>query len=346
MYHPFTDAIASMIMELPNKICSNLFLNIPLYWLSNLRREPGPFFTFLLFGFASTLVISNVLRTLGHVTHSVYQALAPYAVIVTAMVLYTGFVLPVRDMQDWLRWLEHLDPISYAYESLVINELRGRRFDCNAFVPAYDEATAEQRTCGVRGGEPGSDFVNGDDYIRRQLGYDPGNIWRWANPVNGLRSRNLFLTLSANRNFGILVAFIIATGIVYLVTVEYVDVDGAPADTLVFLRKGNKPADRTDIESGPASSAAEKKHTALPNDAEKSAEGAAASSNPVRSSQLFRPKSKLARSEAKIFQWKNLCYDITVDKEERRLLDNVFGWVKPGSLTALMVSMPQLCASH
>lgn len=180
LYHPSADAIASMIMELPNKIFSNLFLNIPLYWLANLRREPGPFFTFLLFGFASTLIISNVLRTLGHVTRNVYQALAPYALIVTAFVLYTGFVLPVRDMQGWLRWLQYLDPISYSYESLVINELRGRTFECSGFVPAYEDATDQQRTCGVRGGAPGSTVVYGDDYITTQLGYGLDHIWRFV----------------------------------------------------------------------------------------------------------------------------------------------------------------------
>lgn len=194
LYHPFSDTIANMIMELPNKIFSNLFLNIPLYFLANLRREPGPFFTFLIFGFVSTLVISNTLRTLGHVTRSVYQALAPYAMIVTAMVLYTGFVLPVRDMQGWLRWLEHLDPISYAYESLVINELRGRRFPCEAFVPAYEDATSETRTCATRGGAPGSDFVDGDDYIRSQLGYDPDNLWRSVK-IRHSRAKSGSLTL-------------------------------------------------------------------------------------------------------------------------------------------------------
>ncbi|PYH75709.1 ABC-transporter [Aspergillus uvarum CBS 121591] len=36
------------------------------------------------------------------------------------------------------------------------------------------------------------------------------------------------------------------------------------------------------------------------------------------------------------FTWRNVCYDIEIKKEERRLLDNVSGWVKPGTLTALM----------
>ena len=37
-----------------------------------------------------------------------------------------------------------------------------------------------------------------------------------------------------------------------------------------------------------------------------------------------------------IFQWKDVCYDIKIKKEQRRILDHVDGWVKPGTLTALM----------
>jgi ATP-binding cassette, subfamily G (WHITE), member 2, PDR len=36
------------------------------------------------------------------------------------------------------------------------------------------------------------------------------------------------------------------------------------------------------------------------------------------------------------FHWSNVCYDIKVQGETRRLLDGVDGWVKPGTLTALM----------
>lgn len=44
------------------------------------------------------------------------------------------------------------------------------------------------------------------------------------------------------------------------------------------------------------------------------------------------------------FHWDGVCYDIKVNKkEDRRLLDEVDGWVKPGTLTALMVrSLPLL----
>ena len=37
-----------------------------------------------------------------------------------------------------------------------------------------------------------------------------------------------------------------------------------------------------------------------------------------------------------IFTWRDVTYDIHIKSEERRLLDHVSGFVKPGTLTALM----------
>ena len=37
-----------------------------------------------------------------------------------------------------------------------------------------------------------------------------------------------------------------------------------------------------------------------------------------------------------IFHWRGVCYDVQIGKETRRILSNVDGWIKPGTLTALM----------
>jgi hypothetical protein len=42
-------------------------------------------------------------------------------------------------------------------------------------------------------------------------------------------------------------------------------------------------------------------------------------------------------TDTAVFHWEDLCYDIQVKKENRRILDHVDGWVKPGTATALMV---------
>jgi len=39
-----------------------------------------------------------------------------------------------------------------------------------------------------------------------------------------------------------------------------------------------------------------------------------------------------------VFHWEDLCYDIKIKGEERRLLDHVDGWVKPGVSTVLMMN--------
>ncbi len=43
------------------------------------------------------------------------------------------------------------------------------------------------------------------------------------------------------------------------------------------------------------------------------------------------------QKQTAVFHWDDVCYDITIKKEPRRLLNEVDGWVKPGTLTALMV---------
>jgi hypothetical protein len=47
--------------------------------------------------------------------------------------------------------------------------------------------------------------------------------------------------------------------------------------------------------------------------------------------------------QTKTFHWKDVCYDIKIKGNPRRLLDRVDGWVKPGTLTALMVHFYSRC---
>lgn len=42
------------------------------------------------------------------------------------------------------------------------------------------------------------------------------------------------------------------------------------------------------------------------------------------------------QKQTAVFHWDGVNYDIKIKKEPRRLLDDVDGWVRPGTLTALM----------
>jgi len=97
-YHPFSESIASMICDLPNKLLTSVFFNVTLYFMTNLRRTPSAFFTFYLFSFMCTLAMSMLFRTIGSLSRTLAQAMAPAAVFILALVIYTGFVVPIRDM--------------------------------------------------------------------------------------------------------------------------------------------------------------------------------------------------------------------------------------------------------
>ncbi|KAK9788691.1 putative ABC transporter domain-containing protein [Seiridium cardinale] len=298
-YHPFAEAISSVICDLPSKVFSAIAFNIPLYFMANLRREPGAFFIFLLFGFTCTFTMSMILRTIGQTSKTVQQALTPAAIFILGLVIYTGFILPTQNMQGWLRWINYLDPIAYAYESLVANELSSRQFPCASFVPmgpSYANSTATERACSVAGALPGQDFVDGDLYMNASFGYYHSHIWR---------------------NFGILIAYIIFFMSIYVLAAEYLSLDPSKGEVLLFRR--NKLV--TSRERKP------------PHDEESG--GSQVHDRHHKSQQTQQTEGRIQKQDS-IFHWNQICYDITIKGQPRRILDHVDGWVKPGTLTALM----------
>jgi ATP-binding cassette subfamily G (WHITE) protein 2 (PDR) len=172
-----------MVTELPSKIVCAIVFNLPLYFMANLRREAGPFFIYLLFVFGCTLTMSMIFRLTGQVTRTISQAVAPITVFIMMLIIYSGFILPIKSMQGWLRWLNYLNPIAYAFEALMANEFHGRQFPCFDFIPTgptYANATGTQRSCSVAGGPPGSASIDGDAYINATYGYYHSHLWRYV----------------------------------------------------------------------------------------------------------------------------------------------------------------------
>jgi ATP-binding cassette, subfamily G (WHITE), member 2, PDR len=181
LYHPFAEAVSSMICDLPYKIVNCITFNIPLYFMTNLRREPGAFLIFLLFSFVSTLTMSMVYRTIGAASRTLAQALVPAAIILLALIIYAGFILPVGDMGPWFRWINYLNPIAYAFESLMLNEFDGRSYPCSTFVPQgpdYLDIGGRSRVCSSVGATAGSDVVLGEAYLRDSFNFSGGHLWR------------------------------------------------------------------------------------------------------------------------------------------------------------------------
>lgn len=182
----------------------------------------------------------------------------------------------------------------------MINEFHNRRFPCTNNVPVgpgYENVAPDQKVCSPVGSRPGQNFVDGDAYINLSFNYYKSHEWR---------------------NLGILFALMIGLCAAYLIATEFVSAQQSKGEVLLF-RRGMVPkiASEDDEEAKqddrltPEGVLAEKTLSAgdIPPSIEK---------------------------QTAIFHWEAVNYDIKIKSEGRRILNDVDGWVKPGTLTALM----------
>ncbi|KAL2128209.1 hypothetical protein VTI74DRAFT_9521 [Chaetomium olivicolor] len=308
LYHPSAEAVASMLCDMPYKVANTIVFNITLYFMTNLRREAGAFFFFLLISFSCVLTMSMMFRTIASTSRTLSQAMVPAAIIILALVIFTGFAIPIDYMLGWCRWINYIDPLAYAFESLMVNEFHGRNFSCNQFVPSpqfpgYESVGPANRVCSAVGSIAGSAVVNGDDYINSSFRYYNEHKWR---------------------NFGIIIAFMIGFLFCYIVAAENVAAKKSKGEVLVF-RRGHKPAsfkeNKGDAESG---------GTPIAGPVTKAANGHVSDGN------SSDKEAGMLQKQTSVFHWNNVCYEVKVKGETRQILDHVDGWVKPGTLTALM----------
>ena len=128
------------------------------------------------------------------------------------------------------------------------------------------------------------------------------------------------LLTTDDRNFGIMITLMIFGCAVYLVATEYISAKKSKGEVLIF-RRSHMPYLQSKFDEETASFG-------------KNSVGILANEKTALS-----PPVGLEKQTA-VFQWSDVTYDIKVKKEARRLLHQVDDWVKPGTLTALMVYLP------
>lgn len=69
------------------------------------------------------MTISMFYHCVGSLARTLTQTLVPFGVTVIIFITYTGFVVPIRYMHRWLRWVRYLNPIAYTFENLMIDEM-------------------------------------------------------------------------------------------------------------------------------------------------------------------------------------------------------------------------------
>ncbi|KAG6009234.1 hypothetical protein E4U43_000031, partial [Claviceps pusilla] len=258
--------------------------------------------------------MTAMFRAVGASFRTFDEASKLSGLIIAAAFMYTGYMIRKPDMHHWFVWLFWIDPLAYAFDALLSNEFHGKRIPCvgNNLVPngaGFSDGT-HQACAGVGGAVPGQSFVDGDAYLA-SLSYSHSHLWR---------------------NFGIVWAWwILFVFITIVMTCRWRSSSETgpslfiPRDT-VKEYQARRCLQHDDVEEQQGSGGA-----IYPSPSSTSTARDEAQSGGVQT-----PSSLMRNSS--VFTWKNLTYTVKTPSGDRLLLDNVQGWVMPGTLTALMGS--------
>lgn len=304
--HPAAICIAQIAADIPIIILQVTTWSLIIYFMAGLVLDASNFFTYWTILFVTNMCACGLFRAIGAVFGSFNTAaqLSGYAIAIMAM--YAGYQIHTTQMHPWFGWLYWLNPLSYGFEALMGNEFHLHAIKCvntNLIPNGPGYSQDEHASCaGIGGAQPGALSLTGDEYLA-SLMYSHTHIWR---------------------NFGILCAWwVVYVGITLIGVIRWHDASESGASLLIPRERlaSHQRLSPVDEESQ-CTERRKVKH----------------SSNPNESLQQPAPAEQEILQNTSIFTWKALTYTVKTSSGPRVLLDNVYGWVKPGTLTALMGS--------
>lgn len=305
-HRPAAYAIAQTVVDVPLVFVQVLIFDIVVYFMAGLARTASQFFISLLFLFIMTMSMYSFFRALGSLTKSLDIASRFTGISIQVLVVYTGYLIPPTKMHPWFKWLIWINPVQYGFEALMANEFDSLQIQCEPpfLVPQGPGASPQYQSCTIQGSQPGQTTVSGANYIKAAFTYSRSHLWR---------------------NFGIITAFWLFFVVLTMIGMEMQKPNAGGGAVTIFKRgKAPKAVERA-MEKG-----------SVPEDEEKRAAAGdeKLTDNDSSGSEAQVPAKGVARNEA-IFTYQNVNYTIPVDKGERKLLNDVQGYVRPGKLTAL-----------
>jgi len=185
-----------------------------------------------------------------------------------------------------------------GFESAMLNEFVGRQFACDQYVPVG----------------PGYADIPDSAKTCSVPGARPGETF--VDGAEYVRVAFGYVNSHKWRNFGILVAFTVGLCVAHLVVSELVAAARSKGEVLVFKRAALKQRQNR------KSVGDEENHTGPGQQKSVEKEDVAVEANVAK--------------QTSILHWQNVSYTVKSGGADRLILDNVDGWVKPGTLTALM----------
>jgi ABC-type multidrug transport system ATPase subunit/ABC-type multidrug transport system permease subunit len=181
LYRPSAFYVAQVIMDVPYALVQVLLFEICAYFMMGLNLTAGRFFTFFITLFFVNMCMNGFFRFFGAITTSFFFATQLSGVFLISIITYCGYVIPYGQMHPWLYWIYWISPIAYGYKTLLANEMKGQEYSCEGpgnavpYGPGYD--VWDYKVCTMAGGNPGENFVLGDNYLKAALQWDVKDLW-------------------------------------------------------------------------------------------------------------------------------------------------------------------------
>ncbi|KAG0005760.1 hypothetical protein BGZ80_009616 [Entomortierella chlamydospora] len=302
MYRPSAFAVGQICIDIPLIIAQVLLFSVVIYFMTGLQLEAGKWFFFCLTLFLAALCMTAFFRMWAAISPTFDQASGNSGLILLALILYSGYMIPYQAMHPWLMWIFWINPLAYAFKALMSNEMRGLSFECsNAMIPSGPTYTDVQyQVCALSGSQPGMTSVDGSEYLYSSYRYNTDQMWYDI--------------------IALICFWLLFVGITCY-ALEKIEFGKGGFSTNVF-KKGAIIADKPeDEESGPAHS---NSTLSVANTAGKGHSGI-----------------ELEMAKGSVFAWENLDYVVPYKADpsgKKQLLNGIAGLVKPGTMTALMGS--------
>ncbi|KAL9602675.1 MAG: hypothetical protein Q9219_001665 [cf. Caloplaca sp. 3 TL-2023] len=304
-YRPSAVSLARVLADFPFILVQVIIFGIIMYFMTNLDVDVSKFFIYALFVYITTINTTALYRMFAALSPTIDDAVRFSGTAFNLLIIYTGYVIvkpQLLSQKIWFGWLYYVNPIAYAFEGVLTNEFAGRVMDCapSQLVPQGPGIQPEYQGCAISGAQSGSSSVTGENYLQSTYEYTRSNLWR---------------------NFGVVIAYTVLYILVTVVATELFQFVTGGGGAIVFKKGAQK-----NIISRPKADDEEK--------------GGESSDNGVSSRQLRSGKEddslpKTATSD-EIFTWTNVQYSVPYEGSQRKLLNDVHGYAKPGVMIALM----------
>ncbi|KAK0948558.1 ATP-binding cassette transporter snq2 [Friedmanniomyces endolithicus] len=317
-YRPSAVSIARVVTDLPVILVQVLIFGTIMYFMCNLDITAGKFFIYMLFVYLTTILLTSLYRMFASVSPEIDTAVRFSGIALNLLVIYTGYVIPKTQLLSkyiWFGWIYWINPLAYSFEAVLTNEFGGRTMQCapSQLVPQGPNIDPAYQGCAIAGAQVNAQSVSGPAYFETTYSYSRANLWR---------------------NFGVVIAWIVLYILVTAVATELFSFSSEGGGALVFTK--TKRAKKI------------VQQAAAPGDEEKAMDLAAGSSGSDSSSKKEtgtgeeshedkenEAMGKITKSES-IFTWRDVEYTVPYMGGERKLLNNVNGYAKPGIMVALM----------